>query len=98
VLIGGVLQGGLLREGPARLANRWSDGVIARHYPRRSWRDALAPYFESIETRVMGQIGEAVPLPARWRARVAPLVPLSLRRAVLRRFGWFLFATARRRT
>jgi ubiquinone/menaquinone biosynthesis C-methylase UbiE len=98
VLIRGVLQGGVLHEKPDELANRWSDGVIARHYTRRTLTDALAPHFDDVRTEVMGQIGEAVPLPARLRARVAPLIPLSLRRTLLRRYGWFLFATATRRT
>jgi SAM-dependent methyltransferase len=97
VLIRGVLQGGLLHEKPDELAHRWSDGVIARHYTSRTLADALAPWFQEVETRVMGQIGEAVPLPARLRARFGPLVPLSFRRALVRRWGWFLFATARRR-
>lgn len=98
VVVRGLLQGGLRRETPAQLANRWSDGVIARHYTREGLTRALAPYFDEIRTDVMGQIGEAVPLPARLRAAAAPLVPLALRRALLRRFGWFLFADARRRT
>jgi len=96
-LIRGVLQGGLLHETPDQLANRWSDGVIARHYTRRSLKEALAPHFEELQMRVMGQLGEAVPLPARARRLVAPLAPLSMRQALLRRYGWFLFANARRR-
>lgn len=97
VLIRGVLQGGLLRESPDELANRWSDGVIARHYTRQSLAAALAPWFDDMHTSVMGQIGEAVPLPAGARRRVAPLVPLRFRESILRRWGWFLFASARRR-
>jgi ubiquinone/menaquinone biosynthesis C-methylase UbiE len=97
VLIRGVLQGGLLRERPDELANRWSDGVIARHYTRQGLERELAPWFERVETRVTGQIGEAVPLPAGARRVVAPLVPLDVRKALVRRFGWFLVATARRR-
>ena len=97
VLYRGVLRGGLLRESPEELAHRWSDGVIARHYTRRGLTEALEPWFESIETEVMGQIGEAVPLPARLRAPIAGVVPASVQRALLRRFGWFLFARARRR-
>jgi ubiquinone/menaquinone biosynthesis C-methylase UbiE len=97
VLIRGVFQGGLLHESPDELAHRWSDGVIARHYTRGSLAAALEPWFDDVRTEVMGQIGEAVPLPARVRSRVAPLVPLALRRGIVRRWGWFLFATARRR-
>ncbi|MGH2933060.1 MAG: class I SAM-dependent methyltransferase [Gaiellaceae bacterium] len=97
VLYRGVARGGLLHESPDELANRWSDGVIARHYTRRSLTAALAPWFDGVETQVMGQMSEAVPLPRGLRLRVAPVVPQSLRRALLRRFGWFLFATARRR-
>jgi len=97
VLYRGVIRGGLLREGPDDLANRWSDGVIARHYTRSGLREALAPWFEDIRTQVMGQLGEAVPLPAALRRPVERFLPASARRALLRRYGWFLFATARRR-
>jgi ubiquinone/menaquinone biosynthesis C-methylase UbiE len=97
VLYRGVLRGGLLRERPDDLANRWSDGVIARHYTRDGFASLLAPWFDDVETRVMGQMSEAVPLPARLRAPVARLAPRAAQRALLRRFGWFLFATARRR-
>jgi SAM-dependent methyltransferase len=93
----GIVRGGLLREGSDELANRWSDGVIARHYTRASLTGALAPWFEDIETQVMGQLAEAVPLPARVRRPVARLVPQSAQHALLRRGGWFLFAGARRR-
>jgi ubiquinone/menaquinone biosynthesis C-methylase UbiE len=97
VLIRGVLLGGLRRESPDELANRWSDGVVARHYTRPTLAAALDPWFGGIRTEVMGQIGEAVPLPARLRRVVAPPIPIGLRCALLRRFGWFLFATATRR-
>lgn len=97
VLYRGVLRGGLLRAGPDELANRWSDGVIARHYTRRSLTEALSPWFEDVRTDVMGQLGEAIPLPASLRRPVARLVPSAVQQAALRRFGWFLFAAARRR-
>jgi SAM-dependent methyltransferase len=97
VLFRGVLRGGLLKEGPDDLGHRWSDGVIARHYSRRTIADTLAPWFDGIETEVMGQLGEAIPLPARLRKPVARLVPGPAQRALLRRVGWFLFVRARRR-
>jgi SAM-dependent methyltransferase len=97
VLYRGVVRGGLLREGPDALANRWSDGVIARHYTRRELETLLSPWFDGVETKVMGQIGEAVPLPARVRRPAARLVPRSVQEALLRRAGWFLYASARRR-
>ena len=96
-LIRGVLGLRLLRESPADIANRYSDGVIARHYTRAGLTDLLQPWFRNVETQVMGQIGEAVPLPARLRRPVERLVPAAARRAVVRRWGWFLFATATRR-
>lgn len=96
-LIRGVLGGKLLRMSPAEVANRYSDGVIARHYTRRGLRDLLAPRFEDVRTEVMGQLGEAVPLPARLRRHVEQLVPVGVRERLVRRWGWFLFATATRR-
>jgi len=97
VLYRGVLRGGLLRESPDELANRWSDGVLARHYTRQTLTDSLRPWFESIETQVMGQIGEAIPLPSRIRQPLARVIPRAPQEAILRRLGWFLFATAQRR-
>lgn len=97
MLLRGVLGGRLLRESPAEIANRHSDGVVARHFTRRELARLLEPAFADVRTQVFGQIGEAVPLPARLRAPVARLIPLGLRRRLLRRFGWFLFATGRRR-
>jgi len=97
VLYRGVVRGGLRHESPDELANRWSDGVVARHYTRRGFAAALAPWFDDIETQVMGQIGEAIPLPRQARRLVAPLVPRRAQEAVLRRFGWFLYASALRR-
>jgi ubiquinone/menaquinone biosynthesis C-methylase UbiE len=96
VLYRGVVRGGLLRERPAELANRWSDGVIARHYTRRELKEALRPWFDNIDTKVMGQIGEAIPLPSRLRSHVASLVPLTAQKELLRHLGWFLYATADR--
>jgi glycosyltransferase involved in cell wall biosynthesis/SAM-dependent methyltransferase len=97
-LIRGVLGGGLLRESPAEIANRYSDGVIARHYTRDELAALLSPFFERVETKVMGQLGEAVPLPAQLRAPVEDAVPLSSRKRVLRRWGWFLVASGVRRS
>jgi ubiquinone/menaquinone biosynthesis C-methylase UbiE len=96
-LIRGVLGGRLLRERPAEIANRYSDGVIARHYTRSEIHELFAPYFDRIGTRVTGQLGEAVPLPAPLRRGVEDRVPLALRRGALRRWGWFLVVTATRR-
>jgi SAM-dependent methyltransferase len=96
-LIRGVLGGRLLRESPAEIANRYSDGVIARHYTRGELAALLAPLFERVETRVMGQLGEAVPLPARLRGSVERAIPESWRRTLLQRWGWFLVASGVRR-
>ena len=97
VLYRGVLRGGLLRESPDELANRWSDGVIARHYTPSTLTESLRPWFDDIETQVMGQIGEAIPLPSRVRRHVARFVPRPAQEKLLKHFGWFLFVSAQRR-
>ena len=97
MLIRGVLGLRLLRERPAEIANRYSDGVVARHFTARELAGLLTPHFEDVRTQVFGQIGEAVPLPSRLRRPIEPLVPLGMRERLLRRFGWFLVATAVRR-
>ncbi len=96
-LIRGVFGLKLLHESPEEIANRYSDGVIARHYTRGELTALLSPSFERIETRVMGQLGEAVPLPSRLRRPVERVVPVGLRKDIVRRYGWFLFASATRR-
>jgi hypothetical protein len=93
----GVLRGGLLHESPDELANRWSDGVIARHYTRQGFTATLSPWFQDIRTQVMGQMGEAIPLPERLRRPLARAVPTAAQQALLRRAGWFLFATGTRK-
>jgi ubiquinone/menaquinone biosynthesis C-methylase UbiE len=96
-LIRGVFGLRLLRESPENVANRYSDGVIARHYTRGGLARLLEPWFENVETQVMGQVSEAIPLPAALRRPVERVVPLALRHALVRRWGWFLVATATRR-
>jgi SAM-dependent methyltransferase len=97
ILIRGVLQGRLLRESPAEVANRYSDGAVARHFTPRELTAIMSPHFEQVQTQIFGQVAEAIPLPAALRRPIARLVPLRLRQSLLRRFGWFLFASARRR-
>ena len=70
--------------------------MVARHYTRRSLAALLEPWFENVETDVMGQRGEAIPLPASLRRPVERVVPSHLREQIVRRFGWFLFARATR--
>jgi ubiquinone/menaquinone biosynthesis C-methylase UbiE len=96
-LIRGVFGLQLLRARPAEIANRYSDGVIARHYTRAGLTALLTPWFEDVETQVTGQMSEAIPLPARLRHPVERVVPSAWRRAVVGRWGWFLVATATRR-
>jgi ubiquinone/menaquinone biosynthesis C-methylase UbiE len=96
VLYRGVARGGLLSERPSDLASRWSDGVIARHYTRGELKKALAPWFEDIQTKVMGQMTEAIPLPSKLRRPVAHMIPIGPQQELLRHLGWFLFATATR--
>jgi len=96
-LLRGVLGLRLLRESPAEVANRYSDGVIARHYTRGGLEELLAPSFHRVETQVLGQLGEAIPLPGRLRRPIEDRVPRALRERIVRRWGWFVFAEARRR-
>jgi SAM-dependent methyltransferase len=96
-LIRGVFAGRLLRETPAQIANRYSDGVIARHYTRGELTALLSPFFEDVETQVMGQLGEAIPLPARLRRPLEGVIPPAWRKHILRRWGWLVVASGRRR-
>jgi ubiquinone/menaquinone biosynthesis C-methylase UbiE len=93
----GVFGGELLHMSRSEIANRYSDGVIARHYTRHELTELLSPWFDDVQTRVTGQLGEAVPLPAGARRYADPFVPVGLRRKILQRWGWFLLATALRR-
>jgi SAM-dependent methyltransferase len=96
-LIRGVLGGQLLRSSPAEIANRYSDGVVARHFTRDELRGELSPWFDVDRVEVMGQIGESVPLPGRLRRPIEGFLPQEPRRALLRRYGWFVFASGTKR-
>lgn len=80
----------------------YSDGYIARHYTGTSLsRLLVSSGFEEVSTRVLGQRSEMLPMPgvgplSRLKQRALRLVPPHLTKAVLSRWGWFLFATARK--
>jgi 2-polyprenyl-3-methyl-5-hydroxy-6-metoxy-1,4-benzoquinol methylase len=72
-----------------------TDGYLARHYTVDGLDDMLRGFFRHSTTRILGQETDAVPLPARLRTRVAPIISSSRKEALAAKHGWFLFATAR---
>lgn len=99
----GLLSGKLLSGTSVDdVLTRYSDGYLARHYTRASFSDLVASAgFTGVSTSVLGQRIEMLPIPGRGllgavKQRAIRLIPDAVTRAVLSRWGWFLFATARR--
>lgn len=93
VLVQGVLRGRLLRESLSAINLSFTDGFFARHYTSRELRQVFRTAgFQDVRCRVLPE-HEVVPLPgwARLNRWMRPLTrPIG--RAVMARFGWFLFA------
>lgn len=101
VLLRGGLNGRLWKEGVAGTLNRYSDGLIARYMTAREARALFQRHFAEVETRIFGQKNELLPVPGtgalgRAKATIARCIPDGLARAVLARFGGFLFVIARK--
>lgn len=77
----------------------YTDGWIARYYTQGAFGALLSQCgFTGIETRVLGQTSELVPLPGGapmdLKGRIQARIPRPLTLAILARFGSFLFASA----
>jgi len=73
-----------------------TDGFSARFYTSDSLSDLLATFFERVETRVLGQESDVVPLPHSLRHLLLKVFPLRRQRMLAGRRGAFLFAIARK--
>jgi len=89
-----LLRGRFLRGSFDETLFRGTDGFSARHYVREQLEDLFRGFFRDVSSGVLGQLPDAVPLPRRLRAVVAPLVPEPLLRGMLARYGSFLFVVA----
>lgn len=92
-LLQGILMGKLLTNTMEELANRYSDGFVARYYPRQEIVNELAKYCKDIKIYIFGQLTEILPFPASIREPLTSLIPMSLKRYILKSYGRFLFAT-----
>jgi 2-polyprenyl-3-methyl-5-hydroxy-6-metoxy-1,4-benzoquinol methylase len=71
-----------------------TDGFSARFYSKDSLSDLLAIFFDQVETTVLGQDPDVIPLPQALRRQFLRFVSLSRQRALVRRRGAYLFAIA----
>lgn len=96
-LIRGIFMGRFFFSSMEGLANKFSDGLIARYYNVREINTELSKYCKDIEIKIAGQFAELLPLPAPIRKILISLLPMSLRRFVLSRYGGFLLASGIKR-
>jgi SAM-dependent methyltransferase len=103
-LVRGLLTGKLLKGMSAQeVLSFYTDGYLARFYTRRELRALLMRCgFSQIETQVLGQKSELLPLPgkgASGRLKRALLrgLPDGLAERMLSVAGYFLFAIGRKR-
>ncbi len=104
-VVRGALTGKLLKGMSIDdVLTRYSDGYVARHYTRASFSALMASAgLAEIDTRVLGQKVELLPIPGRGplgtlKRRLLRSVPDGLAEALLSRWGWFLLASGRRPT
>jgi len=100
-LFAGVLNGRLFRMSFDDVLNTYADGAIARFYTQKQFAGLLRPYFREVTTAALGQRNELIPLPgagglADFKIRVARAIPLAVAGPLLRRWGYFLWCTARK--
>jgi 2-polyprenyl-3-methyl-5-hydroxy-6-metoxy-1,4-benzoquinol methylase len=72
---------------------RSTDGFSARFYTKDQFADLLATFFDNVETSILGQDVDVIPLPRFLRRQILKLIPLSRQREHACRRGAFLFAT-----
>lgn len=95
VIVRGVLMGQLLRYTAQEIANKYSDGHIAKFYTPAEFRAKFEANFNHVRTEVYGQRVELWPIPAsRFKDMLVRLTPDGVARFVTRRFGGFLFLIA----
>jgi 2-polyprenyl-3-methyl-5-hydroxy-6-metoxy-1,4-benzoquinol methylase len=80
----------------------YTDGYMARFYTRREWRDLLVSCgFSEVQTCVLGQKSELIPLPGkgvagRIKQSLLGALPDQVAERALAVAGYFLFSTARK--
>lgn len=89
-----LLRGRFFKSSFDETLFRGTDGFSARYYVREQLEDLFRGFFRDVSSEVLGQLPDAVPLPRRLRALVAPLVPEPIIREMLARYGSFLFVIA----
>jgi ubiquinone/menaquinone biosynthesis C-methylase UbiE len=100
-LVEGILRGKLLRMSLDEVQDTFTDGAFARHYTAPEFGRMFAA-FNQVRTRVMDQADMSyLPgYPFLRRAVLCHIVPARLRerfeRALLARWGWFLYLEAAR--
>jgi ubiquinone/menaquinone biosynthesis C-methylase UbiE len=95
VVVRGILMGQLLHLTPQEIANKYSDGHIAKFYTRAEFAAKFEHDFSQVRTEVCGQKIDLWPLPAgSVKNLLVRLTPDVIARFMTERFGGFLFLTA----
>jgi ubiquinone/menaquinone biosynthesis C-methylase UbiE len=89
----GVLLGDLLKTRSLdATVQKYTDGALARYYRADEWRALAAQYFDVRDVRVYGAKPELLPLPGgALKQAVMRVIPNSVSRLFLNRFGWGSF-------
>jgi ubiquinone/menaquinone biosynthesis C-methylase UbiE len=99
--VAGVLTGRIFRMSHADVLHSFVDGALARFYTRPEFAALLSRHFREVDTAAMGQINELIPAPGKgplmgWKLSLARRIPRAVYEPLLRRWGYFLWACARR--
>lgn len=94
-LIRGLLFGGLLHRTPQEIADKYSDGLIAKFYTASEFRALFKRHFRQVQTEIFGQKVEVWQIPGgRLKTALVNLTPDALAWWLTRKFGSFLFLSA----
>jgi 2-polyprenyl-3-methyl-5-hydroxy-6-metoxy-1,4-benzoquinol methylase len=89
------LGGAFLSKTYDEVLHEQSDGYSARFYPPEQFADLLRAFFRDVDYEVMGQLVDAVPVPRLVRAPIARWLGERWATERQRKWGAFIFATAR---
>ena len=100
----GIIYGDLFRvKSIHKVAQRWTDGALARYYSIREWKEEVSEFFDVEDVRIYGNKAEVLPpmLPGSnaFRLRIMGLIPNPVSRFITNtcKAGAFLTTTLRKR-
>jgi 2-polyprenyl-3-methyl-5-hydroxy-6-metoxy-1,4-benzoquinol methylase len=91
-----LLRGQFLRKSFEETLYESSDGFTARFYVPEQFEDLFRAFFEDVNSVIMGQESDVLPLPHKVRDLAIRLLPHSFQARAQSKWGSFIFLTAKK--